>query len=248
MPSTRLDDRSLIEVSGADARAFLQGLVTCDMDKVSATQPAFGALLSAQGKILTDFIITQTDEGFLLDTPSAQSADLLKRLSLYKLRAQITLRLRDDLGVAAIWDEPASEGLTDPRSAELGSRAIVARTELVRFGANAPAYEAKRIAAGIPKGGLDFTYGDAFPHDVNMDLIGGVDFRKGCYVGQEVVSRVQHRSTARRRIRLVRLSGPAPTTGTPILAGDVEIGTIGSMTDAIALASLRIDKFEDAKT
>ncbi len=248
MPSTALADRSLIEVKGADARSFLQGLITCDMDKVSPQQAGFGALLTPQGKIITDFVVLEQGESFFLDTPSSQVADLMKRLTLYKLRAQVSVTERPDLAVAAIWDEahPAA-AYADPRSNELGARVICARSAVDGYGENGPLYEARRIAAGIPKGGVDFIYGDAFPHDANMDLIHGVDFRKGCYVGQEVVSRVQHRGTARRRILRVTLNGAAPAHGTAILAGDAEIGTLGSSAGQVALASLRVDKLEDAR-
>ena len=249
MPSTQLVDRSLIEVSGSDARSFLQGLVTCDMEKVSPQQAGFGALLTPQGKIITDFIVVEREASFLLDMPSSQLADLLKRLTLYKLRAKVIVCERADLGVAASWGESVPSGaIVDPRSAELGCRVIAPREELARFGENEAAYEAHRVMVAIPKGGIDFAYGDAFPHDVNMDLINGVDFRKGCYVGQEVVSRVQHRSTARRRILRVKLSGKAPAVGTPVMAGDIEIGVLGSSAGDVALVSMRVDKLEDART
>lgn len=248
MPSTRLADRSLVDVSGPDARSFLQGLITCDMEKVSPQQAGFGALLTPQGKIITDFLVVEQGKSFLLDVPSSQLADLLKRLTLYKLRAKVSVSERADLGVAALWGEAApADAVVDPRSAELGCRVIAAREELARFGENDAAYEAHRVMVGIPKGGVDFTYGDAFPHDVNMDLINGVDFRKGCYVGQEVVSRVQHRSTARRRILRVKLSVAAPAVGTPVMAGDIEIGVLGSSAGDVALVSARVDKLEDAR-
>lgn len=247
MPSTRLDDRSLVEVSGPDARSFLQGLITCDMEKVSADAAGFGALLTPQGKIITDFLIYARGEGFLLDVLRAQMADLLKRLTLYKLRAKVSVAERADLCVVAVWDEAVPGALLDPRSGELGSRVVVARDEAAKSGNDMQAYEARRIGAGIPKGGVDFTYGDAFPHDVNMDLINGVDFRKGCYVGQEVVSRVQHRSTARRRILKVSFDGAAPAVGTPVMAGEIEIGVVGSSVGNVALVSVRTDKLEDAR-
>lgn len=247
MPSTRLDDRSLVDVSGPDARSFLQGLITCDMEKVSPDVAGFGALLTPQGKIITDFLIYAQGEGFLLDVPRAQVADLLKRLTLYKLRAKVSVSERPDLCVVAVWDEVVAGTVADPRSSELGSRVVVTRDAAAKFGDDVSAYEARRIQNGIPKGGVDFTYGDAFPHDVNMDLINGVDFRKGCYVGQEVVSRVQHRSTARRRILKLAFDGAAPAAGVPLMAGEIEIGVVGSSFGNVALVSVRTDKLEDAR-
>jgi folate-binding protein YgfZ len=140
-----------------------------------------------------------------------------------------------------VWDEVVAGTVADPRSSELGSRVVVTRDAAAKFGDDVSAYEARRIQNGIPKGGVDFTYGDAFPHDVNMDLINGVDFRKGCYVGQEVVSRVQHRSTARRRILKLAFDGAAPA------AGELEIGVVGSSFGNVALVSVRTDKLEDAR-
>ncbi len=244
MPATLLSDRGVVEVSGAEARAFLQGLVTCNMDAVSESAAQFGALLTPQGKIITDFIISQQGDSFFLDTPLVLMADLFKRLRLYKLRAQITLTERTDLAVGASW--PEGSGIADPRDRNLGWRLIAPRPQVELLGQNEAAYEALRVSVGVPKGGVDFAYGDAFPHDVNMDLIGGVDFRKGCYVGQEVVSRVQHRGTARRRILRVELTGPAEP-GTPVMAGEIEIGTLGSSAGTKALASIRTDKWADAK-
>ncbi len=249
MPSTFLGDRGLLRVSGADARSFLQGLFTCDLERVAPGAPAFGALLTPQGKIITDFIVSQQGENFWLDAPRALVADLLKRLRLYRLRAKIELEdLSETMGVAAIWDESSPAGAApDPRHAGLGARLIAERAALASHPDNRAAYEAHRIACGIPQGGVDFVYGDTFPHEANMDLIGGVDFKKGCYVGQEVVSRVHHRGTARRRILPVRFNGEAPPPGTHVLAGEMEVGTLGSSVAGHGLASIRTDRAHDAK-
>lgn len=250
MPSTFLEDRSILRVSGAEARAFLQGLFTCDVERVAPGSPAFGALLTPQGKIIVDFILSEQDDAFWLDVPAPLAADLLKRLRLYRLRAQIELAdLSETLGVQAIWGEetlPAG-AQPDPRHPGLGARLIAERATLAQNPGDSAAWEAQRIACGIPQGGADFAYGEAFPHEANMDLIGGVDFKKGCYVGQEVVSRVHHRGTARRRILPAEMAGPAPAPGTPVLAGDTEVGTLCSTAGPHALASIRLDKADDAK-
>ena len=175
----------------------------------------FGALLTPQGKIIVDFLITEAPAGhgggFLIDVPRPLAQPLADKLGFYKLRAKVTVEnLSDGLGVLAVWDgEPATKpdlAFADPRSETLGWRILVPE-ELKQkvadlIGADlvdSEAYEAHRIASGAPRGGLDFMYGDAFPHETNMDRLHGVDFDKGCYVGQEVVSRMQHRGTARTR-------------------------------------------------
>ena len=250
MPSSFLDDRGVLRVSGAEARGFLQGLFTCDLERVAPGNPAFGALLTPQGKIIVDFILSAKDDAFWLDVPAPLADDLLKRLRLYRLRAQIELTdLSETLGVAAIWGEatrPAG-AQPDPRHPGLGARLIAERAMLAKTPGERAAYEAQRIACGIPQGGADFAYGEAFPHEANMDLIGGVDFKKGCYVGQEVVSRVHHRGTARRRILTAELAGPAPAPGTPVLAGEAEVGVLCSTAGPHALASIRLDRADDAK-
>ncbi|MBX9739053.1 MAG: folate-binding protein [Beijerinckiaceae bacterium] len=257
MASAFLDDRGVVRVEGEDARSFLQGLVTCNMDHVSLEAAGFGALLSPQGKILFDFLIVEDKDGFLLDTPMAQIADLIKRLSLYRLRAKVTLRdlsgaadpALEALGVLALWDGEPGEGLVydDPRHVALGRRSILSRRE-ARAAASATAddYEGHRIRCGVPKGGVDFAFGETFPHDADMDLIHGVDFKKGCYIGQEVVSRVEHRGTARKRIIPVHLRGPSPGPGVEIRAGDLVVGTMGSAAGDRGLAMIRTDRAEEA--
>ena len=251
MPEAILDDRGLLRVGGADARALLQGVVTCDMDKVSGAEAAFGALLSPQGKILVDFIVHDADDGFLLDCPRALAADLAKRLALYRLRARVTIEdVSGTLAVRVGWgaDQPVgAEWRLDPRDARLGRRAAFARGAEAAGGDAAAAYDALRITLGVPKGGADFAYGDTFPHEADMDELHGLDFRKGCYVGQEVVSRVEHRGLARKRVRRVAFAGAAPTLGAVIRAGDVEIGAVGSAAQGVGLAMLRLDRIEAAQ-
>jgi folate-binding protein YgfZ len=190
----------------------------------------------------------------LLDCPKALAADLAKRLSIYKLRAKVVIKDESAaLGVVADWGGAAvlpTEALVyaDPRAAALGRRAILPRGAAEALGEAAlAAYEALRIAAGAPMGGVDFAYGDAFPHDADMDLFNGVDFRKGCYVGQEVVSRMKHRGEARKRVVRVRLSGAAPAPGTPVMDGALAVGALGAAAGDKALALLRIDRAAEAQ-
>lgn len=253
MPAVLLE-RSVVAVAGEDARVFLQGLVTCDMNKVAPGAPAFGALLSPQGKILFDFIVVEHAGRFLLDAPRALGADLLKRLGFYKLRAKVSLADlssgEDGLCVVALpgahAPAPASAIVyPDPRAAALGERAILPARDAAFARDAAAAYERVRIAAGVPLGGADFPYGDVFPHDVNMDLLNGVDFAKGCYVGQEVVSRMHHRGLVRRRVTPVAVEGAA-APATPILAGAAAIGALGATLGGEGLALVRLDRLQDA--
>jgi folate-binding protein YgfZ len=262
MKAAFLPDRGVVKVSGDDARNFLNGLVTTDVTKVAPGLGRFGALLTPQGKITFDFLITEAQAGhgggFLIECPLPLAQPLATKLGFYKLRAKVTVEnLSGKLGVLAAWDgEPAMHPdltFADPRSDKLGWR-VLAPEELAARAANvigaelveSADYEAHRIAAGVPSGGLDFTFGDAFPHEANMDRLHGVDFDKGCYVGQEVVSRMEHRGTARSRIVRVRLDNGAPEPGAAVVAGEKSIGTMGSSAADQGLALLRLDRAADA--
>ena len=248
MATAFLEDRGVVEVEGDDARALLQRLVTNDVAALRSGEARYAALLSPQGKILVDFLLldaTPDGEGdrFLLDCPAALAADLAKKLTMYRLRAAVRIVDRSaDLGVTAHW--PEGPGFRDPRHAELGTRSIGDRVP-ADPSARA-AYEAHRISLGVPDGGRDFGYGEAFPHDANLDRLAGVDFGKGCYVGQEVVSRVHHRGTARKRIVPVTFDGPAPAAGSDVTVGEITIGTMGTSVDGRGLATVRTDRAADA--
>ena len=242
-----LKDRGVARVAGADAASFLQGLLTNDVEKLPEGGVRYAALLSPQGKILFDFLVFRTGpEEFLLDAPADKTADLVKRLGIYKLRAKVEVA---DASAQYAVIAGGEGGPADPRAPALGRRALVPRAEAPPEDARAWAdYEARRIEAGAPRGGLDFAYGDAFPHDANMDLLNGVDFAKGCYVGQEVVSRMKHRGTARRRVARVALDGPAPAPGAAILDGELPVGVLGTAAGNRALAMLRLDRAEEAES
>ena len=252
-----LEDRGVVSVTGADATGFLQGLLTNDVERLEPGQARYAALLTPQGKILFDMIVVRgpgEEPSYLIDCAGVQAADLARRLGFYKLRAKVAIAdVSADRAVAAFWgDEPPSvdEGLlyADPRDPRLGWRAILPRPIAAAVGSeHAGEYEGLRIAVGAPKGGLDFAYADAFPHDANLDLLHGVDFDKGCYVGQEVVSRMKHRGTARKRIARVKLAGPAPAPGTPVLDRELAVGALGSSSGREALALIRLDRAEEAK-
>ena len=250
-----LADRGVVEVAGADATQFLHGLVTNDVQRLGRGEARFCALLAPQGKILFDFLLFVVGEGegrrYLLDCPKALESDLIKRLSLYRLRSMVTIAsLSDQLAVFALTEAPQAGSAAlvvapDPRAETLGFRAIAPRDSL-EAGAERADYDARRVAAGVPEGGVDFSYGEAFPHEVNMDLLAGVDFKKGCFVGQEVVARTQHRGLARRRITRYRAVGGAPEPGTPVKAGEMDLGVTGSRQGELGLAMIRLDRLEDA--
>jgi tRNA-modifying protein YgfZ len=262
MKAALLPDRGVIKVIGDGARNFLHGLVTADMLDLTPGSARFCALLTPQGKIIADFFVAeappQDGGGFFLDTPRTLIATLFDRLNLYKLRAKVLIEdLSEVLGVLAIWDGAAATkyGLCydDPRLPALGMRCMIpphrAADAAAEFGAvlvAADEYEAHRIALGIPRGGIDFAYGDAFPHETDMDQLGGIDFAKGCYVGQEVVSRIEHRGTARTRAVPIRYNGAAPPSGAVITAGGRQVGAMGSATNGRGIALLRLDRVAEA--
>ena len=258
MPSVHLADRGVVRVSGEDAKTFLDNLITCDLDRVSPHTARFGALLTPQGKILFDFLVFQAPEeiggAYYLDVLKVYAPDLAKRLGFYKLRAKVVVEdLSDSLSVIAGWDAPRPDdeaGLVvdDPRLPALGWRAIVAAEDSGEFTKDrAEAYHAHRIGLGVPEGGRDFLFGDAFPHEALMDQLQGVDFDKGCYVGQEVVSRMQHRGTARTRIvPAVYEGGFAAETGVEVMAGDKALGKTGTGAEGRGLLMIRLDRAEDA--
>jgi folate-binding protein YgfZ len=262
MKAAFLPDRGVVKISGEDARNFLNGLVTTDVTQLGPGLGRFGALLTPQGKIIFDFLITEAPPGhgggFLLDCPRPLAQNLADKLGFYKLRAKVAVEnLSDSLGVIAAWDgDPAVKpdlAFADPRAPALGWRVLAPQDLTPKVAdligadlADSDAYEAHRIATGVPRGGLDFMYGDAFPHETNMDRLHGVDFDKGCYIGQEVVSRMQHRGTARTRTVRVTLEGARPEAGTTVLAGDKPVGTMGSSLGQNGLALIRTDRVADA--
>lgn len=253
MPIVRLTDRALITVSGPDAEHLLQNIFTTDLDRLNAGEIKPGALLTPQGKILFDFLVSRAGDGAIrLDVRSDIIDDFAKRLMLYRLRAKAEILKQDQADVSVAWQsdsgssetDSAAGWLTDTRFFEVAVRrhyggCIEVNTEL-------DAWTRLRIAHGIAESGSDYALGDAFPHDVLLDQNDGVGFKKGCYVGQEVVSRMQHRGTARRRVLIAHAEGALPPAGTPITAGGREIGALGSVSRGDALAGVRIDRVKDA--
>ena len=245
MPSVTLTGRAFLRISGKDAETFLQSVITTNLPDLQENEVRPGALLTPQGKILFDFLIRRDGaDAFLIETTQDQRDGLLKRLTMYRLRAAVDLAAAEGDAVTVSWDAAETDAPRDGRFAKAGldvSRRVGAG------GADDPAlYDLLRISAGLPEAGRDYALSDAFPHDALLDLSGGVSFRAGCYVGQEVVSRMQHRGTARRRPVIVKGETALAATGTELLAGGKPIGTLGSVHGALGLAIVRIDRAAEA--
>lgn len=236
-----LPGRSVLAVTGSDAVGFLQGLVTSDVEGLTPGMAGYAALLTPQGKILFDFLMLRKEDGFLIDCAAPQREALIKRLGFYKLRAKVTITPREDLKVV-VAEAPAQGLYSDPRLVDLGFRGFLAEMGLNED----KAYDARRISLGIADSEADIGSGELFPHEANLDQLMGVSFTKGCYVGQEVVSRMEHRGTARSRILPLTLDGAPPPKGTPIQAGAKQVGTILSSEGNRALGLLRLDRLADA--
>ena len=246
MKFSHLPHRTLVEISGEDAESFLENLVTCKAAGLGTGEASFGALLTPQGKILFDFFLIRTNEGFLADIDKELVGDFLKRLTFYKLRAKVALRHIEDAVVTACWETSLPEAelvVQDPRVEQMGWR-IYSAFESEESPSD---YTELRIKTGMPEGGRDFQYGDAYPHETLMDQFAGVDFKKGCYVGQEVVSRMQHRGTAKKRIIKIQSDTHLPKTGTTITADGKPAGVVGSIAGASGLALLRLDRIAKAE-
>ncbi len=259
MNSAELTDRALVRIDGEVATEFLQNLITCDVEKLVEGEATFGALLMPQGKILFDFFCVKTGTGYLFDISESLTADFIKRMTFYKLRTPVEIAAADDsLKVFAAWnnsdkfdldDIDIEDGFAfiDPRLTAMGARIF---SSVFEASAGLNDYNGHRIARGMPAGGGDYAFGEAFPHDAMMDQFEnegtGVAFSKGCYVGQEVVSRMQHRGTARRRIIIIKAEQALPEPGTPIDADGKAIGTIGSTNESQGLAMMRLDRLSKA--
>ncbi|MCA2373860.1 folate-binding protein YgfZ [Agrobacterium genomosp. 3 str. CIP 111-78] len=245
MPSAFLADRRLIRVSGTGAEEFLNNLITADVENLAEGEARASALLTPQGKILFDFLIARDGTDYLIETGAAEQDALLRRLTMYKLRAPVDLKSEATEGVSVFWNENAPEaGIKDGRFAKTGVDLF--RVPGASASGDAAAYDALRVEHGIAESGRDYALQDAFPHDVLMDVNDGVSFKKGCFVGQEVVSRMKHRGTARRRVVTVSAEGPLPATGTEITANGKPVGTLGTVCGNNALAIVRIDRIADA--
>jgi len=240
--------RAVMRVSGEDARDFLQGVITQDIDRVADGKAAFAALLTPQGKLLFDFFIAAGDDGLLIDCDAGAAEALARRLKMYKLRARVAIDMLDGWSVAAA---PSFEDggraliIEDPRLDALGLRAI-GPIDALPAGETRAAYDARRIAAGAPEFGADFSSEDVFPLDVNYDALHGVDYKKGCFVGQEVASRMKRKWEVRKRTAIIDSEHSALESNAPLTADGATIGTVLSVRGSQGLALVRLDRLEKA--
>lgn len=266
-----LEDRGVLIVGGDDRAAFLQGLVSNDVTKVTAERAVYASLLTAQGRFLHDFFIAELEGAFALDAEAARLEDLRKRLTLYRLRAKATLASATErLAVVALFGDGALAALglpeepgravpfvggiafVDPRLARLGARAVVPRASIERIpslgfaAAGTADYDALRLALGVPDGSRDMPVEKALLLENGFDELHGVDWQKGCYIGQEVTARMKYRSLVRKRLTTVRIEGEAPPPGTPVLLDGEDAGEMRSALGDRGLALLRLDMVERA--
>lgn len=247
MPIEILNDRSVLAIAGPDASTLLQGLVTANIEKIANDAVVPSALLTPQGKIAFDFLVGKHGEdGYFFDMRTALIADFQKRMTLYKLRADVSITTLEDWQPTAIWDEPTDVEGSFIDSRFNGANAVRRTYQKIDGDIAQGSFTEIRIANFVAESDTDFQTNDVFPHDVYLDLNGGIDFKKGCYVGQEVVSRMQHRSSARKRIGLIQSDGKPLSSGQEITANGKPIGTIGSVSGNKGLSILRIDRYFDA--
>jgi folate-binding protein YgfZ len=248
-----LEDRSIIAVKGTEARSFLQGLISNDMEDCAPGKGIYAALLTPQGKILFEFLVTEHEDRFLIDCATARAPDLVKRLTFYKLRAKVDIALAPDLKVAAVWDgtsQTISDGVAafaDPRLPALGARLIglLPQLQSVIAGVQAGDYRGHLLDLGVPDS-ADVPPDTVFALDAGFEELGAVDFRKGCYVGQEVTARMKHRASARRRFLVAQIDGDLPPPGTRLEASGREIGLLATGLNGRALALVRLDRVDEA--
>ncbi|HVY86382.1 MAG TPA: folate-binding protein [Caulobacterales bacterium] len=240
-------DRSIIRVAGPDARPFLQGLLTQNVERLGDA-PAYAGLLSPQGKVVADMILWPRSDGVLIDADAARGPDLLRRLTLYKLRSAVEIEDASAHHIVLVGDAPFTGAVADPRfpGGELGWRALVAAANAGDYRPDDGADAARRTALGVPDLARDAEPEEVFALEALFEELHGVDFHKGCFVGQENVSRMKRRATTRRKFCPIAFEGPAPPHGAPIRAGEVDLGTVRSGIEGRALALLRLDRALDA--
>ncbi|KZB70640.1 MULTISPECIES: folate-binding protein YgfZ [Thalassospira] len=270
-----LPDRAVIRVSGPDRVSFLQGLVSNNIETISPEKSGYGALLSPQGKFLFDFFIYHQDEDSLLiecerGENGERAAELFKKLRMYKLRAKAELTdVSDSYDVIAVFGKDALSSLSldatpgatahmadgikavDPRLAAMGARVLLPKNALAEMAAigaeesDVETYHQMRVMLGIPNGSEEMEVDKSILLESGFEELGGVDFKKGCYMGQELTARTKYRGLVRKRLLPVKIDGPAPNTGTPIMNGDKEAGIIRSVHGEFGLALVRLERVDD---
>jgi folate-binding protein YgfZ len=236
-----LESRAAIAVGGPDWRDLLQGLVTQDVASLADGEIRFGALLTPQGRLLFDLFFVGRGEGCLIDCAADRRDALVQRLALYRLRAKVEIAPSPASVLAAWSGEPPAGFLTDPRAPGLGWRGYGASVPAEATVSEEAAYEGHRLALGIP-GTEDWGEDATYPIEANFDLLNGIDFRKGCFVGQETTSRMKRRGQIRSRMAPISFDGPTPAFGSELLAGNLRAGEVRGGRNGVAIASLRLDR------
>lgn len=237
MPVARLDSRALISVTGADARPFLHNLLTQDVETLADGQLRFGALLGPQGRLLFDLFLFGTADGVLLDCAADKRDALIQRLTMYRLRAQVRIAA-DDRPVMAAWGESHGDASADPRLAGLGRRFVGEAAS----DASEQDWRSHQLALGVPDPAADTRADADYPIEANFDLLNGIDFQKGCFIGQETTSRMKRRGKVKTRLVPLAFDGPPPSFGAEVLAGDLRAGEVRSGQPGRAMALLRLDR------
>jgi folate-binding protein YgfZ len=234
-----LKNRSVVEVRGPDWRPFLQNLLTNDVETLPVGEARFTALLTPQGRLLYDLFVMAREDGAWLDVEAAWRDALIQRLTLYRLRAKVEISALDH-PVSALLSPQGGEGfwLKDPRLPELGWRGYGIEGQQPET-----AYDAHRLALGVP-GPADWGTDKTYPIEANFDLLGGIDFHKGCFIGQETTSRMHRRGVVKTRMLPIVFDGPAPAFGSEILAGSLRAGEVLSGIEGRAMALVRLDRIE----
>ncbi|WP_395447501.1 YgfZ/GcvT domain-containing protein [Aminobacter sp. UC22_36] len=249
MPTATLADRAIIDVSGPDAEHFLQNILTLDLDALGRSEAKPGALLAPQGKIMFDFLVSRSgDNALRLECRADIADDFVRRLMLYRLRGKADISKQDQPDIAVTWqdDSAASQSDSTVRDSRFQQPVFRHYGTPPAVSASETDWHSFRIDNGVAESGPDYALADAFPHDVLLDQMGGIGFKKGCFIGQEVVSRMQHRGTARRRVLLVSAASGLPAPGTELRADGKVIGTLGSVDGSNGLAIARIDRVKAA--
>ena len=243
-----LASRAVIAVEGPDWRSFLQGLVTQDVEGQAAGTLRFGGLLTPQGRLLYDLFILAGETGCLLDVAADHRDALIQRLTLYRLRAKVTI-IASPLLVSAVWNTDSAEGfIPDPRLGALGLRSYGALAPTMASEVPEITYQAHRLAHGVPEPSMDAPSDTTYPIEANFDLLNGIDFKKGCFVGQETTSRMKRRGTIKTRMIPIHFDGHLPAFGAEILNGDLRAGQVLSGHDGRAMALVRLDRLTGALT
>jgi folate-binding protein YgfZ len=242
-----LASRAAIAVGGPDWRGYLQGLLTQDVETLAPGDIRFAALLTPQGRLLFDLFLVGGEDGCLIDCAAEHRPALLQRLKIYRLRARVELA-ETEAPVRALWGAAAAPAgwSVDPRAGGLGFRGYDATVPDGAVRSDEAAYERHRFTLGLP-GPADWGHDRHYPIEANFDLLGGIDFKKGCFVGQETTSRMKRRGAVKSRMTPIAFSGPPPEPGAALLAGGLRAGQICSAREGAAMALLRLDRLSEGE-